>query len=125
MAISPRSTSPRRPASAPSAMSAGPMSRRWSGMRSRPSENRLREPDSAAMTPADIILAALFIVLYLVLRFVSRPQFRWTFVSATMVAAIVYAAHVFLGSIVLILSVSRDPQGAAGYFVVFLGWLGF
>ena len=77
------------------------------------------------MTPADIILAALFIVLYLVLRFVSRPQFRWTFVSATMVAAIVYAAHVFLGSIVLILSVSRDPQGAAGYFVVFLGWLGF
>jgi len=33
--------------------------------------------------------------------------------SATMVAAIVYAAHVFLGSIVMILSVSRDPQGAA------------
>lgn len=76
------------------------------------------------MSPADIILAALFIALYLVLRFVSRPQFRWTFVSATMVAAIVYAAHVFLGSIVLILSVGRDPQGAAGYFVAFLGWLG-
>jgi hypothetical protein len=76
------------------------------------------------MTPAAFILAALFIVLYLVLRFVSRSQFRWTFVSATMVAAIVYAAHVFLGSIVLILSVGHDPQGAAGYFVAFLGWLG-
>ena len=76
------------------------------------------------MTPADIILAALFIVLYLVLRFVSRPQFRWTFLSATMVAAIVYAAHVFLGSIVLILSSAAIRQGAAGYFVAFLGWFG-
>jgi hypothetical protein len=77
------------------------------------------------MTPADIILAALFIALYLALRFISRPQFRWTFVSATMVAAIVYAAHVLLGSIVLILSAGRDPQGAAGYLIAFLGWLGF
>lgn len=77
------------------------------------------------MTPADIILAALFIALYLVLRFVSRPQFRWTFVAATMVAATVYAAHVFLGSILLILLVGSDPQGAAGYFLAFLGWLGF
>ena len=77
------------------------------------------------MSAADIILAALFIALYLVLRFVGRPQFRWTFLSATMIAAIVYAAHVFLGTIVLVLAVTSSPEGAAGYFIAYLGWLGF
>jgi hypothetical protein len=77
------------------------------------------------MTSADIALAALFVGLYLAFRIVTRPHFRWSFLSATAVAMLVYAAHVMIGGIVLALAVSRDPPGAAGYFVAFAGWFGF
>ncbi len=56
---------------------------------------------------------------------VTRPQFRWTFLSATAVAILIYAAHLMIGGIVLVLAVSRDPSGAAGYFIAFAGWFGF
>lgn len=77
------------------------------------------------MTSADIALAALFVGLYLAFRIVTRPQFRWTFLSATAVAILVYAAHLMIGGVVLALAVSRDPSGAAGYFIAFAGWFGF
>lgn len=77
------------------------------------------------MTSADIALAALFVGLYLAFRFVTRAQFRWTFLSATAIAMLVYAAHLMIGGIVLVLAVSRDPQGAFGYFTAFAGWFGF
>ena len=69
------------------------------------------------MTAADIILAALFIALYLVLRFVTRPQFRWTFVSATMVATTgLCRAYSAAARIVLILSVEPRSAGRRRIF---------
>ncbi len=77
------------------------------------------------MTNADIALAALFVGLYLAFRVVTRPQFRWTFLSATAIAMLVYAAHLAIGGILLVLAVSHDRLGATGYFIAFLGWFGF
>ena len=44
------------------------------------------------MASTGIFLAALFIGLYAAFRFVTRPQFHWTFLSATMVAILVPGA---------------------------------
>jgi hypothetical protein len=74
------------------------------------------------MTTTGLILAVLFIGLYAALRFVSRPQFRWTFLSATAIAILVYAAHIVLGGIVLVLAIDHDRLGAGGYAIAFAGW---
>lgn len=75
-----------------------------------------------AMTGTGLWLAAILIALYAALRFVSRPQFRWTFFSGTMVAILVYAAHIVLGVIVLMLAIDHDRQGTGGYAIAFAGW---
>ncbi len=74
------------------------------------------------MASTGLLLAVLFVGLYAVLRFVSRPQFRWTFFSATMVAIAVYVAHLTIGAIAWLLALSHDPQGAEGYSIAFAGW---
>jgi hypothetical protein len=74
------------------------------------------------MTNTGLLLAVLFVGLYAALRFVRRPQFRWTFLSATLVAMLVYVAHLTIGAVAWLLALNHDPQGGEGYSIAFAGW---
>ena len=70
------------------------------------------------------VLAVIAVLASALVQIFTDPRITRKFLTNTMIAFVVYAAHVAIGGTVLLFLLPRGPNAAAGMTVAFLGWVG-
>jgi hypothetical protein len=76
------------------------------------------------MTGASIALLILLAAMAAAIRIASRPGFRWTFLSGSMMSILLYAVHLAIGFVAFLVLAEAAPETAGYLGLALLGWMG-